>query len=155
MSAAYSSLCTNCVVLLPPLGKNLSSLFTYRSLRSCPKVLPRAMILSCTSLKWLISSLTKAIISCTSSVYSGNETIREIAVEAAFCSQKAWSERISSIFISTILTHLGSVGNLSPNIRYRDQKFYAIVQDQGSYPSIFHTSRGWCTHIFALPPHLQ
>ena len=36
-----------------------------------------------------------------------------MAEDAAFCSHQAWSERISSILVSTILTHLGSVGNFN------------------------------------------
>ncbi|MBN8703628.1 MAG: NAD(P)/FAD-dependent oxidoreductase [Bacteroidetes bacterium] len=39
-----------------------------------------------------------------------------MAFDTAFCSHQAWSVSISSIFCSTILTHLGSVGSFNPNI---------------------------------------
>jgi hypothetical protein len=43
--------------------------------------------------------------------------MRLIAFDAAFVHQ-AWSVKISSIFDSTIFTHLGSVTNFNPNMSY-------------------------------------
>jgi hypothetical protein len=40
----------------------------------------------------------------------------DMQVVAAFCSQKAWSIKISPILFSAMFTQRGSVGSLSPNM---------------------------------------
>ena len=86
--------------------------------RSRPSTKPRCRIMSCTRLKWSISSCTSMVISCTKSDRFGFCTMSVIALLAALSSQKAWSVK-SSLDIklsTTFLTQSGSVGNCSLRI---------------------------------------